>query len=155
MTRVTAEVTLQIESTPQEAFDYFCDLRNEPEYNQQVSDIRQTTAGPVGLGTRFEGRHVGLGACTWELTEYEAPRHVVVQGVAGASRYRWVGDFVPEEGKTRMTGRMELEARGALGALGPLVRPLLRLSARRAFLRFGRAVEGHPRAPGRSPAAGR
>lgn len=141
MPTVSAEVKVFIRAEVTTAFDFFCDLRNEPAYNAEVSDVRKSTEGEIGPGTCFEGRHVGLGAVTWRLAEYQRPTHVAIDGRAGASAYRWVGDFEPATGGTTMRGRMEVEPGGLLRALGPLLRPLLGLSARRAFGGFVRAVE--------------
>ena len=88
-------------------FDFFADLRNEPQYNRQVSGIRKTSPGPIGQNTTFEGSHRGLGPVTWRLSEYERPKHVVIEGGVGQGAYRWTSDFEPADHGTWMTGRME------------------------------------------------
>lgn len=139
---ISATVRQHIDCEPHKVFDFFCDLRNEPTYNRQVSDIHQTSPGPIGQGTTFTGRHLGLGAVSWTLAEYQAPSHVVVEGMAGKSPYRWVGDFEEaEEGGTEMTGRMELEPKGLLTLLGPVLGPVLGHNARRAFYRMAEVLE--------------
>ena len=52
---VTAGVRVFVHREPEVVFDYFADLRNEPTYNGQVSAIRKTSDGPIGLNTTFEG----------------------------------------------------------------------------------------------------
>jgi hypothetical protein len=104
---VTGQVRIFIARMPEVAFDYFADLRNEPEYNRQVSGITKTSPGPVGQDTRFEGSHRGFGRATWRLSEYQRPEHVVIEGNVGQGAYRWTSDFEAAEGGTWMTGRMQ------------------------------------------------
>ena len=66
MTPITAQVDVFIPRPPEAVFEYFADLRHEPEYNPEVRDIRKTTEGPLARGTRFEGQHDGLGPVSWE-----------------------------------------------------------------------------------------
>jgi hypothetical protein len=68
---VTARVRIFIACMPEVVFDYFADLRNEPQYNRQVSGITKTSPGPLGLGTTFQGSHRGFGRVTWRLSEYD------------------------------------------------------------------------------------
>jgi hypothetical protein len=51
---VTARVRTFIAREPETVFDYFADLRNEPNYNGQVSAIRKSSPGPIGNNTVFE-----------------------------------------------------------------------------------------------------
>src|SRR6185503_12807423 len=62
---VTAQVRTFIARRPDVVFDYFADLRNEPQYNRQGREITKTSPGPIARGTRFEGAHSGLGRVTW------------------------------------------------------------------------------------------
>ena len=55
---VESEHEIRIARSPEAAFDFFADLRNEPEWNHgHVRDVRMTSAPPIGQGTTFEGRH--------------------------------------------------------------------------------------------------
>jgi hypothetical protein len=47
------ENTVQIDRSPEEAFDYLVDLRNELEWNPGVQSMEKLTEGPIGVGTRF------------------------------------------------------------------------------------------------------
>ena len=142
MTPITAQVDVFVPRPPEAVFEYFADLRHEPEYNPEVHDIRKITEGPLARGTRFEGLHDGLGPVSWELVEFDAPRHVAIEGKVGAGTYRWVSDFDPaSEGiGTLMHGRMEWSPGRALSFFSVLLRPLLAFSARRSFRRFAEAL---------------
>lgn len=138
---VTAQVRIPIHCTPEAAFDYFADLRNEPEYNSQVAHITKSSAGPVGEDTTFTGMHVGLGPVTWRLSEYRRPEHVVVQGTVGHGVYRWTGDFEHADGGTVMIGRMEWQPPAPWPAFGPLLARILSWNARRSFRRMAEVLE--------------
>jgi hypothetical protein len=45
--------SVEIRCTPEEAFDYLSDHRNELEWNTGIESIDKLTDGPVGLGTRY------------------------------------------------------------------------------------------------------
>jgi hypothetical protein len=44
---------VEIRCTPEEAFDYLSDHRNELEWNPGIDSIDKLTGGTVGLGTRL------------------------------------------------------------------------------------------------------
>jgi hypothetical protein len=140
--RVEAEHVTRIARSPETVFDFFADLRNEPEWNRgHVRDVTMTSAPPIRCGTTFEGRHPGFGKATWRLVEYDRPRHLVIEGFVGTAPYRYVGDLEPATGGTVFRGRVEWEPRGIWRALGPLLRPLLGFRARRSFDNLRVALE--------------
>jgi hypothetical protein len=141
---ISAAHTTIIERSPEDVFDYFADLRNEPAWNRgHVQNVVLTSAGPVGLGSSFEGDHPGFGKATWRITEYDRPRHVVIEGLAGKSPYRYVGDFEPHDAGTLFTGRTELDPGGWTAALGALMGPVLKVQSRRSFGHLRSALERH------------
>jgi hypothetical protein len=139
---VTARVRVFIARPPEVVFDYFADLRNEPQYNGQVSAIRMISPGPVGLNTTFEGAHRGLGSVTWRLAEYERPEHVVIDGRVGQGVYRWIGDFEAGEGGTWMTGQMQWQPPHRWLVFRRLLAAILTVNARRSFGRMAHVLEG-------------
>lgn len=143
---MSASVRLLIPQSPEVVFEYFVDLRNEPEYNGQVRDIVKTTPGPVGADTTFEGTHLGFGRVTWRLAEYDAPRHVLIEGAVGRGTYRWVSDLEPTSGGTWFTGRMEWEPPPALRHFRAILALMLWWNARRSFRRMAAALERRARA---------
>lgn len=131
---IVAEHETRIGAAPEAVFDYFADLRNEPEWNRgHVRDVRMTSPPPIGRGSSFEGTHPGFGRATWTLVEYDRPRHVVIEGLAGKAPYRYVGNLRSIDEGTLFQGRVEWDPQGHWRSLGPLLRPILRLTARRSF----------------------
>lgn len=133
MKPITARVDIFLPQSPKVVFEYFADLRHEPDYNPKVHDVRQMSDGPLGRGTTFEGQHAGLGPVSWTLAEYDPPRHLVVEGKVGSGAYRWVSDLEPAAAGTTLHGRMEWRPGNALRFLSPVLGPLLALSARRSL----------------------
>ena len=139
---IAAEHETHIAREPEAVFDYFADLRNEPEWNHgHVRAVRMTSSPPIGQGTTFEGKHPGFGDATWHLVEYDRPHHLVIEGFVGTAPYRYVGDFRPTDGGTLFRGRVEWDPRGVWRSLGPLLLPLLKLRTRRSFRNLRVALE--------------
>jgi len=77
MTVITNSV--QIRCTPEEAFDYLSDIRNELEWNPGVESVEKLSDGPVGLGTKFLAK--------WKA----APKPVEVELIAFDRPRGWTG----------------------------------------------------------------
>jgi hypothetical protein len=144
---VVATVRVFIRRPAETVFDYFADLRNEPQYNPEVSRIAKTSPGPIRRHTTFEGSHLGLGRVTWRLAEYERPRHLAIDGRVGTGTYRWTSDFEPAAGGTSMIGRMEWNVPRSWRLLRPLLAAALGWNARRSFRRMAQIVEDRTPAP--------
>lgn len=147
MAPITAKVRIFIPRGPEQVFDYFADLRHEPEYNGQVSGIHKTSPGPIGRDTTFEGFHLGLGRVSWQLSEYERPVHVVIEGGVGQGGYRWTSDFEARDGGTWMTGQMEWVPPERWQILRPLLWAILRFNAHRSFRRMSQVLQQRSRVP--------
>jgi hypothetical protein len=64
--------------TPERAFDYCVDIRNELEWNPTAVSMEKLTDGPIGLGTTFLARWKGApSALEVECTEFDRPRRWV------------------------------------------------------------------------------
>jgi polyketide cyclase/dehydrase/lipid transport protein len=142
---IVARVRIFIAREPQAVFDYLADLRNEPQYNSDVSAIRKISPGKIGHGSTFEGLHRGLGRVTWKLAEYERPTHVAIAGRVGRGTYRWESDFRAANGGTWMIGRMEWEPPPRWRPFGFLLGPILRWNARRSFGRMADLLQAKTR----------
>jgi polyketide cyclase/dehydrase/lipid transport protein len=134
--RVSSTVRVFIRREPDAVFDYVADLRNEPQYNGQVSAITKTSPGPVGHGTTFVGLHRGFGPVSWQLSEYERPSHVAIEGRVGKGIYRWTSDFESASGGTVMCGRMEWQPPERWRPFRALLGVILGWNARRSFGRM-------------------
>jgi len=63
----------------EEVFAFLADGTNDPKFSPRVQEIRQTTDGPVGVGTVFESTVKDAGMTTsrrFELTAVDAPTKI-------------------------------------------------------------------------------
>ncbi|MGB7861540.1 MAG: SRPBCC family protein, partial [Acidimicrobiia bacterium] len=72
-----------VERAQEEVFQYTADFSNIQEWDPGVVSSKKTTAGPVGLGAKFE-LEVKFGSGTipmvYEITEFEPNTRVVLVG---------------------------------------------------------------------------
>jgi uncharacterized protein YndB with AHSA1/START domain len=124
-------------------FAFLADGENDPKFSPRIQQIRKTTDGPPGVGTRYASTVKDAGMTTqreFELTEFEQP-----------NRIRWAErsentvtapeggyDLAPAgEGKTELTFFNVLEGHG----FGKLVAPLALRSARKGADDFARSIK--------------
>ena len=62
-----------IRCTPEQAFDYLSDMRNELEWNPAAESIEKLTDGPVGVGTRFRAKWKGGPPVEVVMLRYDRP----------------------------------------------------------------------------------
>jgi uncharacterized protein YndB with AHSA1/START domain len=71
MTVIHSSTTIRC--TPEQAFDYLSDMRNEPEWNPAAQSVEKLTDGPVGTGTRFRAKWKGGPPVEVTLVKYVRP----------------------------------------------------------------------------------
>jgi Polyketide cyclase / dehydrase and lipid transport len=108
-----------------EVFDFVADERNEPKYNPQMTRAEMVTHGPIGVGTKFHVTTTGVGRAadmTIEYTEFDRPRrlgsatHISNMDINGTLVFEAQGR------STKMEWLWNIEPRGFLKLLGPIVR---------------------------------
>ena len=107
-----------------EVFAFLHDPANDPKWQRGTVESRQTSEGPLGVGTtvrqaaRFLGRRW---VSTYEITEYEPPRKSSLRGLAGPLAY--AGGFLlePAGDGTTLTMAGEMSVGGVLRLVEPLV----------------------------------
>ena len=122
MARIEGEIVV---ARPVETvFDFVADERNEPLYNPQMLRAEMVSSGPIGAGTRYRAqmtsgqRNVEM---TIEITAYDRPRRLASTTHMSSMDIRGEVTFVAVPGGTRMRWRWDLEPRGVLRLLGPLL----------------------------------
>jgi carbon monoxide dehydrogenase subunit G len=123
---ITAQGEIQIERPPEEAFDFIADLRNEPQFNPDASDIVKVTGGPVGLGTVYTENVKPLGAFEVTIDRYERPSLLGFDAKNARADIRVRFHFTPEGDGTRLRAEIEMQPKGALRLAEPLLRPMMR-----------------------------
>ena len=122
MAHVEGQIT--IHRPVDEVFDVVADERNEPRYNPRMRRAEQTSPGPIGVGTTFHAESASLGRpveMTITFTNFERPQrltsatHMSTMDIQGTLTF----DPVPEG--TRMRWSWQLEPRGMLKLMTPVV----------------------------------
>lgn len=107
-----------------EVFDFVADERNEPQYNPPMTLAEMVTQGPIGVGSKFHCVMTGVRPAdmTVEFTEFDRPRrlgsttHISNMDINGTLL------FEPQGQSTKMKWLWNIEPRGFLKLLGPIVR---------------------------------
>ena len=143
------DVTTLISRPVQEVWDFFNDLTNSPRWTRSGSEVRQTSDGPVGVGSTFEsvrqifGREIK--SQTLVATEFEPQRlisYIAQVPILG----QVIGGYTFEsvEGGTRISRWSEAELGRAEGLFGPLARRLFSRAQGAELGNLKRLVEALP-----------
>jgi Polyketide cyclase / dehydrase and lipid transport len=142
MARIEGEI--MINRPVEEVFDFVADERNEPHYNPRMVRAEMLSPGPVGLGSRFRAemrtrpRPVVM---TTELAGYERPRQLASTTCLSTMDIQGTLTFDPVAG-TRMRWAWELEPRGLLKLLTPIVARIGQRQERAIWTGLKRVLEG-------------
>jgi uncharacterized protein YndB with AHSA1/START domain len=136
------EGTAVVERPIEEVFDFLADGTNDPKFSPRVLEIRKTTDGPVGVGTRYASTVKDAGVKTsreFEITEFERPTRIRWTEVSKNQVTAPEGgyDLVPEGSGARVTIYNVLEGHG----IGKLFAPLALRSARKGADQFAQAIK--------------
>jgi uncharacterized membrane protein len=122
MSSISGEIV--INRPVDEVFDFVADERNEPRYNPRMLRADKLSPGPIGLGTRFRAemtsrqRPVELSI---EFIGFERPRRLASLTRLATMEIRGALTFDPVPGGTRMRWTWDLQPRGVLKLLTPVV----------------------------------
>jgi hypothetical protein len=136
------ENAVDIRSSPEEVFDYCVDLTREPEWNPKAKRVEKVSAGPIGLGTRYEAEFLKGSPMMIELVRFERP--VAWESVGRSRRQDAKGEgrvSATEEG-AHLVMRMELRPKGTLGLLLPIMGRFMHKQQERNLAAIKEALEG-------------
>jgi Polyketide cyclase / dehydrase and lipid transport len=151
---VIVEGEVFIQRSPEDVFDYCTDLTREVEWNPKTRRIERLTAGPVALGTQFEGEWIKGDPMRIEFVAFEAPESWETVGRSRHMVATSEGRVSKEATGTRLHVRMELEPHGILRPLRPLLGPTIRRREQGHIARIKAVLEGG-HIPRQSNASGR
>ena len=113
--------------TPSDVFDLLADTEHEPDWNPDAVSAKKVTPGPVGVGTAFSMQAKGMGTFDVRIATYDRPTSLGFDVKATAMTMRV--SFTLEErsvGGTSLGIHMEVEPRGVLWLLSPLLGAMMR-----------------------------
>jgi uncharacterized membrane protein len=107
-------------------FAFAADFENDPQWRDEVQEMRYTSDPPVGMGTRAVETARILGQTletTTVTTDYEPNRRVAAKSISGAVPIVASRDFEAVPGGTRFTYTLEGDTSGVLlfRLMGPIL----------------------------------
>ena len=129
---IRVEDSIVIQRPIEEVFAFLADQTNAPHWQSGLLEVRRTTDGPLGVGTKhtavrkFMGRRL---EATNEYVVYEPNKEVTFKGTAGSAEFQhsYITESTPDG--TNLVSRMKMESKGLFG----LAEPLITRSLRREF----------------------
>jgi len=146
---VQVEGEIVINRPVEEVFDFVADERNEPRYNQQMRRAEQISEGPIGIGARFRAETVSMGRAVpvvIEFTGFDRPARIEETAHMSSMDLHGGLTFEPVPAGTRMRWSWQLQPRGMLRLMSPIVASMGRGSERRIWTGLKRLLE-EPRTP--------
>lgn len=113
----------------EEVLAFVADQRNAPRWQSGLLDVRQTTEGPLGVGTRhtfvrkFLGRKV---EASNEFVAYEPNANVAFRSTSGPMPFEAWYLFESTVEGTRLTSTIHMQPGGFFGLAEPLIAASLR-----------------------------
>ncbi len=141
---VRGEGEIVINRPVEEVFDFVADERNEPRYNPRMRRAEKISEGPIGLGTRYRAEVVSMGRAVpmvIEVTGYERPRQLASTTQMSSMDIGYTLTFEPVPEGTRMRWSGDVEPRGILKVMGPLVAWMGERQERRIWTGLKRFLE--------------
>ena len=128
---VRIDVTTLISRPIEEVWDFFIDFTNSSHWTRSGSELRQVSAGPLGVGTVMEsvkpifGREIKSQRLV--ATRYEPPNLISFTAAVPVIG-DLIGGFTLEsvDGGTRLSRWAELNVGGLRGAIGSILAPIVR-----------------------------
>ena len=140
------DVTTLISRPIKDVWDFFSDLTNSPRWTRSGSEVRQTSNGPVGVGSTFEsvrqvfGREIKSQVLV--ATEYE-PERVISYTAIIPILGQVIGGYTFEtvDGGTRVSRWTQAELGRAEGLIGPLAARLFKRAQGTELANLKRLIE--------------
>ena len=148
MARIEGEIV--IGRPVDEVFDYVADQSNEPQYNRQMVRAQKITPGPVGKGTRFRSAMASGGRTAEmliECTGYDRPELFATTTTMAQADIGYTLRFEPAPAGTRMRWSGQVQPKGALRLLGPLITWLGSRQEQRIWAALKQHLEATPAGP--------
>jgi uncharacterized membrane protein len=126
---VKNEKRIMIHRPVEEVFAFVGDLQNAPTWQPELLEVRRTTEGPLGIGTRYTSVRKFMGRqmeASSEFVAFESNRKVAFANASGPVPFETSYDFEPAAEGTQLTAMVELQPKGFLRLAEPLMARSLR-----------------------------
>jgi len=125
---VAFENSIGIDRPLDDVFAFVTDVANDPAWHTDVIEGRKVSEGPIGIGSKLQIRikpFMGVSEGVEEVIGYEPNRTYQVRAEMGPMRPTLTCRFVPVDGGTRFTRRVEIQTSGPMRLLMRLLWPVM------------------------------
>ena len=119
------DVSRELETTPEVAFDAMADARNEVRWNSRVSRSDLVSGEPVQQGSRFQTVNRGQ-SYDATITEYQRPGRLTFEVTGKQMDITSTFSFEANAKGTLLRGEFDFRPKGLVKAMFPLMRPMIR-----------------------------
>ena len=142
---IKIEKSIIINRPVEEVWKFMSNIENATKWDRGVLEAKQTSEGPIGVGSTLQTRRQMLGRQRigkLRVSEYVPNKIIALQASLGqiaAAQIRY--SFEPVEDRTRMTSTAEVELHGAWRLIAPLLSPMLERDGREDMANIKRIME--------------
>jgi hypothetical protein len=115
------EARTHVDRSPGEVFDYASDPTHEPEWNPRTRRVVKLTAGPPGVGARYEMEFIPGRPVAVECVAYDPPATWAQVGRSLGLTFSWKGQVLSAARGSDLILKLEIEPHGLSRVLAPLV----------------------------------
>jgi uncharacterized membrane protein len=121
---IQTQASIVIDRPVSEVFAYVGDQTNAPHWQSGLVEVTRLTDGPIGIGTRhsfvrtFMGRRM---EARNEYTAYEPGQRITFRTTSGPVPLEAAYLFESVAGGTRLTSRIDMDAKGFVKLAEPLI----------------------------------
>jgi uncharacterized protein YndB with AHSA1/START domain len=120
---VKFEASVMIDRPIEEVWKFITDLSKLPKWNTEILEAKQTSAGPLGVGTTLQVRSSNM-VENAKVIEYEPGRKCAFEFTSGPIKGSIESSSVETiEGKTRFTRAGDVKFSGFYKLVGPFITP--------------------------------
>jgi carbon monoxide dehydrogenase subunit G len=138
------ERSISIARPPAEVFNYIADIRNDPSWHTDVTEVSASTDA-VGLGTVFHVKvkpSMGVSEGAMTVSRLEPGRLIEFDGRMGRMAPRVTNICEADRQGTRVTRRVEIDPPGIMRLMSPLIASKIGKDNDRFLANLKRLLEG-------------
>ena len=121
---VKNEMSIIIKRPIEEVFAFVSDLKNGPQWQTGLFEVRQITKDPIGLGSQFASVRKFLGRkleADVEIVTYEPNHKLVIKSPSATVPFEESFLFETVADGTKVTTQVELHPSGFMGLAEPMI----------------------------------
>jgi len=138
--------TVTIACTPEQAFDYLVDLRNELEWNPRVESMEKVTDGPIAVGTTYTAKWKSSPSLQVECIEYDRPRRWAYHN-GGPIEVTVSVQLEPSDGGTLLSSQFDARPHGWFRVIFPVFLLMMKKEERANMTHLRVALEQRTAGP--------